>query len=214
MELEQTMKFFDSYAEKFDAIYETKKNIFNWLINKLFRKSLFLRYKLTIEGCNPIEGMTVYDIGCGPGHYAITLARKGAKYVLGIDFAKNMIEIAKERAKVYNLEEKCQFIVGDFFKYEPDEKFDYSIITGFMDYMPQPEKVIQKVAEVTRRKAFFSFPADGGFLAWQRKVRYKWKCPLFLYTDDQIKKLFSKFPQEKVNIQRIGREFFVTVQFD
>jgi 2-polyprenyl-3-methyl-5-hydroxy-6-metoxy-1,4-benzoquinol methylase len=135
------------------------------LINKFFRRSIYIRYQLAIEGCQPVEGRTVYDIGCGPGHYAISLARMGAQFVLGIDFAKNMIEIAKERAKFYGVEGRCKFVVADFFTYEPEEKFDYSILTGFMDYMPEPQKVIDKVVEFTRRKAFFSFPADGGLLA-------------------------------------------------
>ncbi|MGC8748241.1 MAG: class I SAM-dependent methyltransferase [Candidatus Kapaibacteriota bacterium] len=214
MSTEKTLQFFDSYAQKFDSLYNTKKNLFSSLINKFFRRSIYIRYQLAIEGCQPVEGRTVYDIGCGPGHYAISLARMGAQFVLGIDFAKNMIEIAKERAKFYGVEGRCKFVVADFFTYEPEEKFDYSILTGFMDYMPEPQKVIDKVVEFTRRKAFFSFPVDGGLLAWQRKFRYQWKCPLYLYNYEQVKNLFKEFPEENVQIQKISREYFVTLILD
>lgn len=214
MEDKQTSTFFDSYAEKFDSIYQTKRSWVNSILNSLFRKSMFLRYKLTLEGCDPIEGMTVFDIGCGPGHYSIALAKMGAKFVLGIDFASSMIEIAKERAKFYNVEEQCQFLVADFFAFEPSEKFDYSIAMGFMDYMQNPKEVIEKVAKVTKRKAFFSFPSDKGFLAWQRKIRYKWKCPLYLYSEEKIRELFKDFPPEKVQIKKIQRDYFVTLLLD
>jgi len=60
-----------------------------------------------------------------------------------------------------------------------DEKFDYAIVMGFMDYIADPSALIGKVLRVCRGKAFFSFPADGGPLAWQRRLRYRNRCPLY-----------------------------------
>ena len=53
--------------------------------------------------------------------------------------------------------------------------FDYSIAMGFLEYIEEPKKVIEKVLSITKLKAFFSFPVDAGMLAWQRKLRYKKK---------------------------------------
>lgn len=212
--LDKTAKFFDSYAREFDAIYGTKQNLFNKFINEVFRKAMKLRFQLTIEGCKPIENAKILDIGCGPGHYAITLAQKGAGYVLGIDFAPKMIEIARERAKIYNVQNRCEFLVQDFFEFEPKEKFDFTILMGFMDYMSEPVKVIEKVARLTRKKAFFSFPIDKGILAWQRKLRYKKRCPLFVYTMERVRDLFKNFPPDKVEYKKIHRDCFVTLDLE
>jgi hypothetical protein len=80
---------------------------------------------------------------------------------------------------------------------------------GFMDYVEEPARVINKVLALTQNKAFFSFPADGGILAWQRKQRYKKRCKLFLYTAEDLKLLFAERKCMKFEIQKVSRDFFV-----
>jgi len=203
--------FFDSYAGDFNAIYGNKNTLLNTIVNKFFRKSMKRRYIKTIEGCCPIEGKSVIDIGCGPGQYSITLARMGAKYVCGIDFAKGMIDLARQNARRLGVEDRCNFILADFMTYPIEDIFDYSIIMGFMDYIENPRKVIEKVLFVTRSKAFFSFPVDRGILAWQRKLRYKRRCDLFMYNLEQLDQLFMNKIHKKVEVEKIRRDFFVTV---
>ena len=170
-----------------------------------------LRYIKTIEGCYPIKGKTVIDIGCGPGHYGITLAKKGAKFIYGIDFARGMVDIAEQNAKHSDVKDNCSFVFGDFVNYETKDKYDYSIVVGFMDYMKEPKKVIEKVLYITKSKAFFSFPVNGGILALQRKFRYRKRCDLFMYNMDQLETLFSDMTYKKIKYERIARDFFVTV---
>lgn len=212
MPVDRTQTFFHEYAHDFDAIYGNQNGLVDSVINKLFRKSMKLRYEKSIEGCNPIEGRSVLDIGCGPGHYSIALAQRGAARVEGIDFAEGMLKIATEHAQKVGVGDKCKFKVADFYKYPADEVFDYVIVMGFMDYMPDAEKVVEKVLSLTRRKAFFSFPAAGGVLAWQRKLRYQSRCDLFLYSEDQLKRIAAKFPDFKAKIEPISRDFFVTFE--
>ena len=183
MPKKEVAEFFDSYSRRFNAIYGNKNSPLNSAVNYLFRKSMRLRFDYTIRGCQPIEGKTVVDIGCGPGHYSIRLANMGAQNTLGLDFAPAMIEAAKENAQRAGVGSHCQFVYGDFLSYSFDRKFDYAVVMGFMDYIEQPAKVIDKVLAVTSKKAFFSFPVGGGILAWQRKQRYKNRCKLFLYTE-------------------------------
>jgi len=94
----RTASFFDAYAKDFNAIYGNENTLVNGVVNRLFRKSMMLRYEKSLAGCQPIKGKTVIDIGCGPGHYAVALAAQGALRVLGVDFAPGMIEIAGKRA--------------------------------------------------------------------------------------------------------------------
>jgi SAM-dependent methyltransferase len=170
MSLDRTQAFFRQYANDFDAIYGNQNGLINSVINRLFRKSMRLRFEKSIEGCNPIEGKSVLDIGCGPGHYSITLDQRGAVRVVGIDFAEGMLQLATEHAAKVGIGEICKFVVADFYTYPPQELFDYVIVMGFMDYMPDPEKVVAKVLSLTRDKAFFSFPVAGGILGWQRAI--------------------------------------------
>ena len=207
----KTSRFFDAYAVDFDAIYGTPDTPFHRLVNRYLRASMRLRFEKTMAGCDPIEGRSAIDIGCGPGHYAVALARRGAARVVGLDFAEGMHDIARRHAETAGVADRCSFELGDFLEYESNGRFDYAVIMGVMDYIEDPRGMIDRVLALTSSKAFFSFPAAGGFLAWQRRVRYRRRCDLFLYTGEQLEKLFDG---RTARIERIARDFFVTVTAD
>jgi len=210
MSLDRTQTFFHQYANDFDAIYGNQNRLLDRAINHLFRKSMRLRFEKSIAGCHPIEGKSVLDVGCGPGHYSITLAQRGASRVVGIDFAEGMLQLATDHARQAGVGDRCRFMVADFYTYAPQELFDYVIVMGFMDYMPEPENMVAKVLSLTKNKAFFSFPVAGGLLGWQRKLRYRQRCELYMYTRDDIERLFAPLGFGQIKIRRIARDFFVT----
>jgi len=202
--------FFDSYASDFNAIYGNRNTFFNRVVNKHLRRSMRVRFEKTIDGCMPVKGKTVVDIGTGPGHYAIALAREGAKEVLGLDFAEGMVEIARRNAAEIGVSDNCRFEFGDFLTREFNKRYDFAILMGFMDYIENPRPTIEKALSITAEKAFFSFPVAEGFLAWQRRVRYRSRCDLFLYTREQLNALFNGTEAKGVRIDRIARDYFVT----
>jgi 2-polyprenyl-3-methyl-5-hydroxy-6-metoxy-1,4-benzoquinol methylase len=207
---ERTADFFDRYAVDFNAIYGNSNRAFEGLINRLFRGSMLERYEKTLAGCRPIEELSVIDVGCGPGHYSIALACAGAKRVLGLDFAAGMLKIARDQAQAYGVAARCAFELGDFLKHPMPERFDYAVVMGFMDYVADPRAIVDRVLEVTRVRAFFSFPKAGGPLAWQRQWRYRNRCDLFLYREQQIRDLLAP-TGAAFSIEPIGRDFFVTL---
>ena len=75
---------------------------------------------------------------------------------------------------------RCSFELGDFLTYPLREPFDYAIVMGFMDYVSDPRAIIERVLDIVRVRAFFSFPKAGGPLAGQRQWRYRNRCDLFL----------------------------------
>jgi 2-polyprenyl-3-methyl-5-hydroxy-6-metoxy-1,4-benzoquinol methylase len=203
--------FFDEYATGFDAIYGTRHTALNRFVNTHFRKSMRLRFEKSIAGCSPIEGRSVVDIGCGPGHYAIALARRGAAHVFGLDFAEGMLDVARRHAGQAGVADRCQWAFGDFLAYPFTRTYDYAIVMGFMDYIAEPVGVVRKVVSITTGRAFFSFPLAGGLLAWQRQWRYRRRCDLFLYTAEQVRGLFAEATDKPVTIEPIARDLFVTV---
>lgn len=207
----RTSDFFDRYAVGFDAIYGNKNRTFERVANHLFRRAMLVRYEKTLLGCQPVEGRSVIDVGCGPGHYSVALARAGAAKVLGLDFAPGMLNLARANAQKHGVMQRCSFVLGDFLTYPIAERFDYVIVMGFMDYVREPRRVIDRVLDIVRTRAFFSFPKEGGPLAWQRKLRYRNRCDLFLYYEDQIQGLMSA-TGAPFKIEPIGRDFFVTLE--
>lgn len=211
MTANRTADFFDNYASDFDSIYGNRGTFPNKIINRLFRKSMRIRYEMTIAGCQPIANKSVLDIGCGPGHYGIALARNGAARVVGIDFSEKMIDLARQNAEAAGVSNKCKFIAGDFVDYSADEKFDYSLAIGFMDYISNAREALIKMLSLTDGRAFISFPIREGFLAWQRNIRYKRKCDLYTYSRPQLDKLLPDLPATDVRIEKISRDYFVTI---
>jgi len=203
--------FFDKYAVDFDSIYGPQNNFFDKFINEHFRKCMKIRFIKTIEGCSPVDGKSVIDIGCGAGQYVRALVKKGAGYVYGIDFAQGMIDLARKNAVCDGIESKCKFDLVDFLADPIPGTFDYAVVMGFMDYMKEPKAVVKKVLSFTTSRAFFSFPANGGILAWQRKLRYLHRCPLFLYDKKKIYSIFKGLLYKDLMVEKIGRDFFVTV---
>lgn len=204
-------QFFDSYAHDFDAIYAGGRSpIHQWLSRQL-RRSMFLRYARSLRACAPIEGATILDVGCGPGHYAIALARMGAAKIVGIDVSPAMLEVANAKARTAGVEDRCQFVSADFLEFSDDERFDFVILMGFMDYIGEAQPVLDKAISHAKHKAMFSFPVRAGFLAWQRRIRYRSKTSLYMYALKDLEQLLNKYPDNQTTTERIARDYFVTV---
>jgi len=75
-------------------------------------------------GASLRPGVRVLDVGSGIGGAAFHLARKYGAKVVGVDLAKNMIDIANERTAQYGLGDSVTSILGDVLTTEFPEKFD------------------------------------------------------------------------------------------
>lgn len=211
--MKENKSFWNRYASDFDSIYGTKNSWFNNIINKLFRETMKIRFEKTLQ-IVPKDEVSVIDIGCGPGHYCFSLAKEGVRNIKGIDFSETMISLAKGHAEELGLKNIIDFEVVNFLEFEPQKKFDYSIMMGFIEYFKNPELVLEKVLSITNQKILISFPAAGGFLAFQRKLRYKSRCYLRLYSYEDIKRLLNSLNIMSYSIEKIRRDFFVTVSLN
>ena len=57
-------------------------------------------------------GQTVFDVTCGPGLYAVELARRGC-HVTGVDFSPAAMAYAQQLAADQQLDARCQFVQAD-----------------------------------------------------------------------------------------------------
>tara|TARA_Y100001954_G_C15819867_1_gene609385 strand:- start:4573 stop:5100 length:528 start_codon:yes stop_codon:yes gene_type:complete len=88
-----------------------------------------------------LDGKEILDIGTGSGCIAISLAKNlpNAK-VTALDISKDAIEVAKENAKLNNVD--IEFINADIFEYQSDKKYD--IIVSNPPYVLESEKPLMK----------------------------------------------------------------------
>lgn len=201
--------YFDRVPKQWDAFY-SHENRLMYLVNKILRKGLYQRYRLTFQHSSDLSGAVVLDIGCGTGRYSIECAKRGAKRVVGIDFAPAMIEFSKNISRQMNVADRCEFICADFMSYSFNEPFDIVLALGFFDYIKNPEPVFKKIAQMNPRKLVASFPRFTPIWGIQRIIRYNWikKCSIYNYNAEQLERLYEEASFNKYKIIPYGKGFF------
>lgn len=184
-------RYFDRTATSFDALYAINNQLYHAL-NSRFRAGLFQRVQITLDACGDLEEYSVLDVGCGSGRNAIPFALAGAKRVVGIDFAPNMISLARHAADQAGVGDRCEFLVGDFLKATLLEPFDVVVALGVFDYIADPVPFLRRMRELSRSKVIISAP---GYSLWRtplRLVRYRLAgCPVHFYTRQGLQRIFQ-----------------------
>jgi ubiquinone/menaquinone biosynthesis C-methylase UbiE len=208
-------RYFDKAAPVFDTFYDYKRSAFMQWVDRKFRSDVFERYRLTFEDLQPLADKSVLDIGCGSGPYLVEAMRLGSRKVVGLDMAPGMIDLARQRADVAGVIDKCEFVLGMFPENCPTEMFDYTIIMGVMDYVAKPLPFLSALARRIRSRAVLSFPSKHWFRTPLRRARYWLKrCPVYFYEPLQIEELAKTAGFSKVKVQKMpgaGMDYFVTL---
>ncbi|MCZ6704564.1 MAG: methyltransferase domain-containing protein [Bacteroidetes bacterium] len=202
-------EYWSNVAEEFDAIYSGKKSaVMRWL-DRVFRKDMYERFRLTIEECEADEIKTILDIGTGSGRFCLPLAEKKAK-VMGIDFSESMIELARRRAEEAGTADKCDFRVADFLQLRLDQVFDAVLAIGVFDYVKQPGPFLEKMSQVVQQKVVTTFPSLWTWRVIPRWIRLNLKgCPVYFFTRKQIRRYHDQAGLRIQRFERIGKIYFV-----
>ncbi len=208
-EIRQVGDFFHSYAVDFDSIYGGKRNPVSRLIDRLFRKSMMLRFQRTLSDLSDENLQSILDIGCGSGRYAVELLKMG-KEVTGIDLAPGMLAIAEQACKDQFPPDRYRFILGSYPETILNRRFNAALLIGFFDYVQDADAVIQGLKRDIDRMFVASFPKAGGLLAFQRKIRYRLRnVPLVFYTEADIHKLMDRAGISNYRITDLGRDLYL-----
>jgi len=201
---------FHADARRFDAIYEDDKGAFTRWVDNVWRGVVRKRFDLTLALLEPLAGKTLLDVGCGSGRYCIAYAERGARRVVGVDFAAAMVELANEHARRAGVSDVCEFRAGKFPEAVPDGTFDASSAMGFFDYVSDPVPIIARVRELTTSTMIMSFPKSREWRAPVRRLRFLLSgCPLFLYSESKVRKILSDAGVNNYDWIELDRDFVV-----
>jgi ubiquinone/menaquinone biosynthesis C-methylase UbiE len=104
----------------------------------------WLRQKLDLQ-----PGMRILDMTCGPGFYAVDLAKQGCS-VVGVDFSPAAIAYARQLAEAEGVADRCTFVEQDVLQMDYDgQGFDAALfIYGQLAVFPrdQAQTLLEKVA--------------------------------------------------------------------
>lgn len=95
------------------------------------------------------KDLKILDIGCGTGQLIKEISEEYSLInYLGIDVAKNMIDVAKKSNKGKNV----KFKVSSIEDFESDDKYDIIICTHAFPYFPNKEEMIKKISNLCNKK--------------------------------------------------------------
>jgi 2-polyprenyl-3-methyl-5-hydroxy-6-metoxy-1,4-benzoquinol methylase len=210
-------EFFDSFARDFDTLYDGKRNIVMRWVDRQFRSDMFGRFDRTFELLGDLRGRSVLDIGCGSGPYIQEALRRGADKITGIDPAEAMLQLVRERvANSSRPTADVTLLQGYFPQVTPARSHDCAIVMGVLDYVEDSVAFIRALRGTVSRGAAISFPSVHWLRSPIRRVRYRWrKCPLFLYTEADIRQIMRSAGVERYQIHKLpgaGMDFVVWMQ--
>jgi SAM-dependent methyltransferase len=120
----------------------------------------------------------VVDVACGPGTAALAALDQGATQVVGIDFAADMIAVAREWAarhpRVVSGEASARFEVGDALAMPlADASVDVAISNFGMVFASDPERLVGELVRILApggRLGFTSWPPFGAVGEYYRRL--------------------------------------------
>ncbi|HMJ48008.1 MAG TPA: class I SAM-dependent methyltransferase [Ferruginibacter sp.] len=197
---ETVQSYWDARSDLFGNYYKKPSSF-----DRIFRKGVYERQAIAVKACKDIPGASVLDIGSGPGINSVSLIKNaGASHVFGIDFAQQMIDYAANTAKEEGVADKTTFVLGDALTYNFGGKtFDYTYALGVFDYISDAQALLNRMSQLSTTSFMASWPENGVRMALRR---YRYTCPLFHYTEQQIIDLHKKagISKDKLEIIRIG----------
>jgi len=121
------------------------------LQSRLLLGPFFRAVAADVAACAPI-GARVLEVGCGPGHLSIRLARDHGFAVSGLDLDPAMIERARANAeRSATAEHRPSFAVGDVAALPfPDGSFDLVVSTLSMHHWADPVAGATEIGRVMR----------------------------------------------------------------
>jgi ubiquinone/menaquinone biosynthesis C-methylase UbiE len=120
------------------------------------------------------------DLGCGPGHLVIELARAApGLQVTGIDLSDEMLAEAERRARRAGLADRIAFKKGDVAHIPvPDGSLDLVVSTLSLHHWRDPVAVLDEIARVLRSPEPGEGRPGGAFLVFD--LRRDMAAPLYL----------------------------------
>ena len=197
--------YFETHRGDWDGIYSAAPGTLRFRLNRRFRRAVWQRMALALEEFREVEGRSVLEVGSGTGELAIRLAERGARRVVGVDAAGEMVRAARAHAERRGVSGRCEFIQADFSSHDLGaEKFDYVVALGVFDYVADAATFLDRMWRLTGERLVISFPHAVPPRSWLRRAWHGWHGNrLHYFTTAEVRGLASGLPGAGVRIHAI-----------
>ena len=178
-------------------------------MQRAFRPGLLRRREFAIDVVREYSDPRVLDVGGGSGRVGELALEAGAGEYVDVDLAQEMLDLAGGHLARFG--DKVKLVQGDFLTTPLDGLFDVVIALGYFDYQEAADRHVRRMREVCSGSAVASFPRWNWLKGPVRKVRYEVinNCPIFNYTQRELRFLFGSAGFERVLIRQTRAGFLV-----
>ena len=98
------------------------------------------------------EGMTILDMGCGPGFFSVEMAKmlNGTGKVIAADAQKGMLDIIRGKIMGTPLEQRIELYQSSFERIGLTEKVDFILAFYMIHEVKDPKKFIKELASILK----------------------------------------------------------------
>jgi SAM-dependent methyltransferase len=116
-----------------------------------------------------------------------SLAKHGAKNVMGLDVAPEMLKLARDLAKKEGVAGRTEFVQMDIIDWNRSDVFDQTIAIGLWDYFADPTERLKVIRRMTRGRFLSAWPRLWTWRAPIRKVRLSaLGCPVYFFSKPEV----------------------------
>lgn len=116
--------------------------------------TLLLESTETLSALPDLTDATVVDFGCGTGRYALQMARMGARKVVGVDFASEMLTIAQRKVRRAEDADELSiaWVTADITQSLPLDRnnFDAAVCALALSFIPEVGAAFTEMAQVLK----------------------------------------------------------------
>jgi len=200
-------QYWNDIAQDFDAIYTGQnKSAFARALDQWLRRDIYERFDWVMRKSGDVTGKTICDIGCGSGRFVASLAKRGAKRVMGVDVAPEMLKLARELAMKEGVTANTDFAQMDVIDWNRSDVFDETIAIGFWDYFADPTERLRIIRTMTRERFLSAWPRLWTWRAPVRKVRLTaLGCPVYFFSRPEVYKYLEATGFKVVSCETVGK---------
>ena len=101
------------------------------------------------------ESTRILDLACGKGAVSVRLAKKLRAKVKGIDLIPEFIEYAAQKSREFNVDDLCEFTIGDINEAVKNEKgYDCVVFGAIGDVLGNPTETINALKATVKQGGY------------------------------------------------------------
>ncbi|MES2933380.1 MAG: bifunctional 2-polyprenyl-6-hydroxyphenol methylase/3-demethylubiquinol 3-O-methyltransferase UbiG [Pseudomonadota bacterium] len=102
-----------------------------------------------INGCVPLSGKKIIDIGCGGGILSESMAKKGA-HVTGIDLSEKALKVADLHSLESGVKVHYELIAAEAMAAREPHSFDIVTCMEMLEHVPDPGSIVSACAALVK----------------------------------------------------------------